>query len=650
MCNQISTIAYQNVNQARYISERKDYIEAIKDREKYLIGILKVAPVGISVIKDRRFLEVNNKVCALTGYNQKELLNQDTKILYTSNSDYEQVLAEGVGQRKRHGVSTVETTWKRKDGRKITVLIRSTYMDSKDPSKGIVSRIQDITLEKQREEEHEILISATEQSRDSVIVTNKKGGIIYVNPTFEKTSGYSRNDVMGENPRILKSGETDKDQYAALWQRISSGLTWDGRLVNRKKDGTHHTEDVSISPVKNSNGTITNYLAVKRDVTEQMRMKQEHAELEKQYYQTQKEESIGRLAGGIAHDLNNLLSPILGYSDLLLNDPNLKDSQQKRVQEIFNAGERARKLIQQLLSFSRKQQLSFEPVNLNTIINDFGGLLKRTIREDIAIRIKTDPRLPLINADSGKMEQIIMNLSVNAQDAMPRSGTISLKTSVILKDNRPMVELSVSDTGCGIPENELKHIFEPFYSTKGNKGTGLGLATVKNIVKQHQGGLNVNSRQEEGTVFIITFPAIQETQDIPRHKKAVPDRNHSKALILLAEDDDQVRDVASSILEQYGYTVIQAENGKKALQLLQEQKGPVDLLLSDVIMPEMNGLELLSRVKALYPEQKVLFMSGYAEMDGYWEMISHIKNPFIQKPLSIELLIGKVQEILQAKP
>jgi PAS domain S-box-containing protein len=396
-----------------------------------------------------------------------------------------------------------------------------------------------------------------------------------------------------------------------------------------------------------------------RFITERDRAEKEKESLQAQFQQAQKLESVGRLAGGVAHDLNNLLAPILGYSEMLLDDLESGDPQWDSLQSIMDAGIRARDIVRQLLAFSRKQTMEFKPVNLNDMLARFEKLLRRTIREDITINIIPAPTLSHVMGDIGQLEQMVMNLVVNAQDAMPDGGLLSIETGMMtLEDGdaairRDLAEgsyilFAVSDTGSGIDPETRKHIFEPFFSTKGDMGTGLGLATVYGIVKQHGGSIWVYSEIGSGTTFKVYLPASEKGGTPEKSQEpgeAIPGGFET---ILLVEDNDQVRRMTGSILKKRGYHILQAENGKKALSLLNRHGTPVHLLLTDVVMPEMNGKDLYIEASKIQPDIRVLYMSGYTD-----DVIAHRgvldqDIDFIQKPFSVRGLTTKVRDVLDA--
>jgi len=393
------------------------------------------------------------------------------------------------------------------------------------------------------------------------------------------------------------------------------------------------------------------------EIFEMMRMDLiEKAKIEEQVKQDQKVESIGRLAGGVAHDLNNLLSPVLGYSELLVSQFEDEKSKQQ-VRQIYKAGSKAKKLVQQLLAFSKKQKLEYKPVNLNELFGEFKNLLRRTIREDITIILNESNTPPIVMADPVQIEQVLMNLSINAQDAMEDGGDLTIELSLVDLDNTPetkyhniapgkWVQLAVSDVGCGMEKEIQNQIFDPFFTTKGELGTGLGLSTVHGIVNQHQGDIIVYSEAGEGTTFKVYLPYCEEPVTQNRANPLVkPDLNGS-GTILVAEDNELVLELTVTILEELGYDVLPAENGMAALEILNNHEDPIHLLLSDVIMPELNGPDLYDRALLIHQDLKVLFMSGYADNAIEHHQLAGRNADFIQKPFSMGVLAKKIRHIL----
>ncbi len=393
------------------------------------------------------------------------------------------------------------------------------------------------------------------------------------------------------------------------------------------------------------------------DITENKQAEKERQHLQNQLNQTRKMESIGRLAGGVAHDLNNLLSPIIGYSELLLDSGDPDDKRRAMAEEILQAGSRARDLVRRLLAFGRKQTLKFKPVNISKAVEESEKLLQRSIPEDIEIRINASAGIRPVMADTGQIQQVIMNLAINATDAMPDGGLLTIETAMAELDeadaaSHPDLEagqyvmLSVSDTGCGMDQETRENIFEPFFSTKGEQGTGLGLATVFGIIRQHGGGIRVYSEPGKGTVFRIYLPARGKEVIKEKPEEKAPGEIKGAETILLAEDDEQVRHLARSILTRHGYTVLEAKDSKDALAQMGSHAGPVHLLLTDVVMPGINGRELYEKAARKQPGLKVLYMSGYTDNVIARRGVLEDGVHFIHKPFSIRSLAAKVREIL----
>jgi len=391
------------------------------------------------------------------------------------------------------------------------------------------STVHDISEREQHERERDRLLSALEQSGETILITDTNGTIRYVNTTFERVSGFTREEAVGKNPRLLKSGLQDAGFYRDLWSTIQRGEVWRGRFINRRKDGTLYTEDSIISPVRNAAGEVVNYVAVKRDISRELI-------LEEQYHQARKMEAIGTLAGGIAHDFNNLLQVILGFTSLMEGRLNHDSLDREEISQVRGAATRGSELVRHLLSFSRQQSCQPTVLDLNEVVRSTLAMVQRLIGEHIEVDFRLDPQLEPVHGDRVQIEQVLMNLCVNARDAMPGGGTLLIETTNVFNDvgseprppnsiNRPFVCIRVTDTGRGMDEATLARIFEPFFTTKElGKGTGLGLATVYGIVKQHKGRIDVTSAPGSGTSFQVLFPSIGESvlQPKPRRSPGIP--------------------------------------------------------------------------------------------------------------------------------
>jgi PAS domain S-box-containing protein len=514
---------------------------------------------------------------------------------------------------------------------------------------------EDITSRKALEEAQHRLVTAIEQAAETILITDVQGTIVYANPAFEKSTGYSRQEALGQNPRILKSGKHDLGFYRRMWGSLVQGQVWQGRLVNKRKDGLLYEEDASITPVRDITSQITNYVAVKRDVSREVL-------LEAQLRQAQKMEAIGQLAGGVAHDFNNLLGIISGNAELLLmRGAQLGTEAVEGLNYVLRAAERGASLTRQMLIFSRKQDMQSLPVALNELIGNLIKMLKRTIPEDIRLECLYAENLPLVQADPGMLEQVLLNLVVNARDAMPQGGRLFIATERVSRNGEfvqtnpeartgEFVGMAVSDTGSGIAPEHLERIFEPFFTTKEpGKGTGLGLATVYGIVKQHQGWIDVYSRLGQGATFKVFLPAIL-APSLPRTAPSVETllRGGPEA-ILLVEDDISLRMVTRRVLENFQYKVHEANSGSDALEVWRRHEREIALVLTDFVMPGgMTGRELAERLRAQRPGLKLIYMSGYSPeaLGRDTEFIRQTPNYFLHKPCSPRTLLQTVRRCL----
>jgi two-component system cell cycle sensor histidine kinase/response regulator CckA len=513
----------------------------------------------------------------------------------------------------------------------------------------------DINERKLAEERLRLQAAALEATANAIVITDCQGMILWTNPAFTELTGYAAEEAFGHSPRFLSSGKHDHAFYKKLWQEITTGNTWQGEIVNRRKDGTLYTEEMTITPVHASGGEITHFVAIKQDVTKRKL-------LEDQFRQSQKMEAVGRLAGGVAHDFNNALAVITSYAELLQMKMPPDEPLRKHVQQVLKASDRAASLTRQLLAFSRKQTIEPSVLDLNSIVTEVDKMLRRLIGEDIELSFKNGSDLKCVKADRGQVEQILMNLAVNARDAMPDGGKLVIETANVELDEiyvrqHPFaktgryVMLSVSDTGCGMNKEVQAHIFDPFFTTKEvGKGTGLGLSTVYGIVKQSDGHISVYSEVGKGATFRIYFPEVQAVVDSPATESVVNPLPSGTETILLVEDEDSLREVTRDFLQNGGYEVLEADSGESALELTKQYQGRLDLLLTDVIMPGISGRQLADQLVPSRPEMKILFMSGYTQ-----ELVGHhgVLNPetvLLEKPFGVESLLTKIREVLDAQP
>jgi len=525
-----------------------------------------------------------------------------------------------------------------------------------DQAGGAILRLQAVSALVKSEENNRRLATLVEQTSESIMVFNPLGDTVYVNQAFERLTGFLREDIVpaGLNfQELLASEEMIRKDISRI---VKAGQLWQGTILHRRKDGTSYQEEAIIFPIRSTEGDLINFCKIGRDISHEQ-------ELEQQLRQVQKMEAIGTLAGGIAHDFNNLLTIINGYAEMAIMKMDKDISQHKEFFSILKAGKRAQQLTSQLLAFSRKQIFKPEILNINKVIGSMDEFLRRLIGEDIVMIFEPEEILPSIKADQSQIEQIFTNLIVNARDAVQMVDQpnyrkqITIKTGFALleknmfgheaeEEDGPHIIFSITDNGIGMPADVKNKIFEPFFTTKPkDKGTGLGLSMVYGIVRQNHGRIYVDSAPGLGTTFRIYWPATidKKTKDVP-----VSEDEHLNGTetILLVEDEAEVLNFAGSALAMYGYQVYQASNGNEALSLIHTRHLEIDLLVTDLVMPEMNGRELAARLSLQKPGLKIIFVSGYADgtviRDGSLEQGTH----FLQKPYSVKGLLREIRQTL----
>ena len=528
------------------------------------------------------------------------------------------------------------------------------FLEVGDPAPSEVYAVfEDITDRIQAERDYLLLAEAIEQAAEVVLITDTNGAIQYVNPAFEKCTGFKRSEIIGRNPRILKSGKHDAEFYRQMWDTLKMGDVWHGRITNKRKDGTLFIEEGCISPIRDKEGVVMNYVAVKHDITREM-------QLEQQFMEVQRMEAIGQLAGGVAHDYNNILAANIMQLEMLLIMPGLSQELKLGLENLLGGEQRAAKLTSQLLMFSRCKKTQKQAVDLNELLEDEIKMLRRLLGEHLELTTTTESKNAWIEADSGMIEQVIMNLCINARDAMPEGGRLTITVSqmelnaaeaLANTEARPgrFICLSVADTGCGMSMETRQRIFEPFFTTKEvGKGTGLGLASVYGIVKEHKGWIEVSSEPGKGSEFRVMFPAIPARS--PKLAPATPPKmDRGTETILVVEDEPTVRDMTVMCLKANGYQVHVAANGPEALQKWGEHTDQIHLLLTDVIMPGgITGFALAEAFKKLKPSLPVILMSGYSNDITNSGILAHKRISYLSKPCGVRELTSAVRKSLLA--
>ena len=655
----------ENLMACEDITERKRAEEALQESEERYRTILENIEDGYyEVDLPGNFTFFNDSLCRMLGYSKEEMIGMSNQ-QYTDQENRKK-LFQAFNEVYRTGEPTKRFDWEviRKDRTKLFGEVSASLI--KDPKgqpigfRGIARDITERMMAGQALEKSEVRFQ--ELFNDAPVgyfEYDVEGRIIDVNRTELELLGYRLEEMIGQPVwKFIVEGEAAHQQ---ILQKLAGTLppTQGLERTYRRKDGTTFPVLIGDRILRDSEGKIIGIRTTIQDITGRKRAEEEMRGLEEQFRQSQKMEAIGRLGGGIAHDFNNLLTIIKGYSQLSLLDIKESDPLWGNIQEIQKATQRATDLTRQLLAFSRRQILDLKVLDLNTLLKDLDKMLRRIIGEDIELTTLLAKNLGRVKIDPGQFEQIILNLAVNARDAMPSGGKLTIETANVILDEEyarthisvtpgPYVRLSVSDTGVGIPLEVKEKVFEPFFTTKEKgKGTGLGLSTVYGIVKQSGGNIWVYSEPAHGTTFKIYLPRVEEDLDTLYGRDETDFLPRGSETVLLVEDEPSVRDLAHRLLNQAGYKVLEAANGEEALRVVQEHIGEkIHLLLTDVVMPQMGGKELANQLKNLRPDVKVLYTSGYTDDAIVHHGVLDPGTHFLQKPFSPKTLTHKVREVL----
>ncbi|NWF91864.1 MAG: PAS domain S-box protein [Syntrophaceae bacterium] len=645
----------------RDISERKKTLEALKVSEEKYRALVERSLQGILVVQDFRIAYVNQRCAEILGYTVEELLSLPKEKVMALVHPEDQALVWGRFRDRLEGEDVpprYEYRGIRKDGSIRWVEMFSSLIEY-GGKPAVQAAFVDITDRKQAEEllrqSEERYRALVEGSFDGIFI-QKGSTIMYVNKRLCEMLGYDRGELEGKEHWLVYHPdyrELTRGRARARMRGEEVPSQYEVKLL--RKDGSAFDGEILAKRIMF--GDEPGIQVWVRDITERKRVEQEMASLQEHLRQVQKMEAIGRLAGGIAHDFNNLLTVIKGTCQLSLLDLREGDPLRANLKEIEKSAERAADLTRQLLAFSRKQIMEMRVFDLNRLINNLEKMLRRIIGEDIELVTFLTDGVGRVKADPAQIEQAIINIVVNARDAMPEGGKLTIETANVELDEAyakrhievkpgPYVMLSISDTGVGMTKEVQEKLFEPFFTTKEvGKGTGLGLSTVYGIVRQSGGNIWVYSEPGQGATFKIYLPRVDEPLDELR-EESIREVPQGSETILVVEDDETVRRLAIRILKMQGYKVLEASEGDRAFLLCEEYKEPIHLVLSDVVMPGVSGRQLVERIKRIHPEAKVLYMSGYTGNVILHHGILEAGIEFVQKPFTIETLARKVREVL----
>jgi len=631
---------------------REERARALEDlhlsEARYRALIEQAADAILTTDPSGHVVDANRKACLLTGYSRDELLEMDIADTYPPDDRTEATLRLAALAAGHDFVG--ERTMRRKDGTEITVEVSVTRLEDgrlQGIVRDVTERARAGSALRDSEERYHTLVEGV---RDIVFALGPDGTVLSLNAAFETVAGWPPQEWIGKPFEQL----VHPDDIGLLLEFVDHAVRGETRSVTqlrlRTRQGAYCVGEFAATP-QFRDGRLVGVLGIARDITERL-------SLEQQLRQAQKMEAVGRLAAGVAHDFNNILTAITGYAQLILEDLGPNDPHREDITEIRKAADRAAGLTRQLLAFSRQQILQPTVLDLNTLITETESMLGRLLGEDVRLATRLAPDLGAVKTDRSQIEQVIMNLAVNARDAMPQGGQLTIETAnvemddVYAHDHFPAVPgsyvmIAVSDTGTGMSQETQSHMFEPFFTTKGKgKGTGLGLATVYGIVKQSGGFIWVYTEAGHGTAFKIYLPRVGLPPDPLPDTRPRAGGITGTETVLLAEDEAAVRAVARQSLERHGYTVLEAESGEAALDLAQRYSGPIHLLLTDVVMPGMSGRALALRLAGLRPQMRTIYMSGYTDDAITRHGVLEPGVAYVQKPFSPDALARKVREKL----
>jgi len=641
------------------ITERRRVLDRLSASEGRYRRIVETTSEGVW-LSDASYLTtfVNQPMADMLGYTRDEMVGQ-TVFMCLTDQGRARAIAKFELRRRGGSSDTYENCYRRKDGTTLWALARTNpIFDENGEFAGTVGLLTNMTERRQFEEARNQLAAIVESSHDAIFSRSLSGTVTSWNRAAAELFGYTTEEIIGQPNTILLPADRQSEVLGIL-ARVCDGKSVDLDTARVRKDGSLVEVSVLASPIRNSEGAVIGASLIARDITDRRENEALLQRSHEQLRQSQKMEAIGVLAGGVAHDFNNILSVILSYTTMVIDDLKPNDPSRADLEEVHTAGLRAADLTRQLLAFSRQQVLQPAVLDLTEIVGGLQRMLVRVLGEDILLSVLDTQRVGMVYADAGQIEQVLMNLVVNARDATPRGGSVTIELSNAILDaeyakEHPEVTpgryvmISVTDTGTGMDRPTRERMFDPFFTTKEEgKGTGLGLSTVHGIVQQSGGHIRVFSELGVGTTFKVYLPRTDREAEstVPAVPTAFGSFRGSET-ILLVEDEDQVRTVVRSILRKQGYNVLEAQNGGEAFLIAEKFVGTIHLLLTDVVMPRMSGREVAERLVPTRKDMRVLFVSGYTKDTTVHHAALEAGVAFLSKPLTPESLAKKVREVL----
>jgi two-component system, cell cycle sensor histidine kinase and response regulator CckA len=627
---------------------------ALLESEAQFRSAMEYSAIGMALLDPNgRFIRVNSALCRILGYEEEEMLEKDYRqVTHPDDVALSLACGEEIWRGRKISIQT-EKRYLRKDGRVIWGLVSlSMIRDDAGKAREVIAQVEDITERKEALDQLQVQTAALKAAANGIVITDTSGNIEWVNDAFMRMTGYAFEEVKGKNPRVLKSGKLPEALYREMWQTIQAGRVWQGRVINRRRDGSFYDEEMTITPVLERNGSISHFIAVKQDVTRKL-------QAEKQMLRSQRLESIGRLAGGIAHDLNNALAPVLMSVEWLrLENP----GSAKVIELLESSARRGADMVKQLVSFARGAEGERLIVQTRHLAKELERILRSTFPKAIQVRCEFAKDVPPVLGDATQVHQVLLNLCVNARDAMPGGGLLTLRIGVeevdetyasSIPDARPgrFVAIAVQDTGAGIPPEIQDRIFEPFFTTKGpDKGTGLGLSTAIGIVQGHGGFIRVSSTVGHGSTFTVYLPAF--ASDTPGDAAVASSPIVWRAdgqTVLVIDDEPAVREVTHSVLARLNLSPVSAEDGAEGIAVAVEHREKLCAVITDLQMPHMDGVSFVRALRRILPGVPVIVACGRLDPEMEAELEALGVRDILQKPFTEWRLAEALQAVLNGE-